>query len=47
MMQKVAIIGSGISGLGTAWFLHKKYEVTVFEAADYIGGQPLRSGCIS
>jgi predicted NAD/FAD-binding protein len=37
-MQTLAIIGSGISGLGSAWFLHREFDVTVFEAADYIGG---------
>jgi predicted NAD/FAD-binding protein len=37
-MQRLAIIGSGISGLGSAWFLHREYDITVFEAADYIGG---------
>ena len=37
-MEKVAIIGAGISGLGCAWFLHRKFDVTVFEAADHIGG---------
>jgi predicted NAD/FAD-binding protein len=37
-MQRIAIIGSGISGLGSAWFLHRGYEITVFESANYIGG---------
>ncbi len=37
-MKTLAIIGSGISGLGSAWFLHREYDITVFEAADYIGG---------
>ena len=37
-MQTLAIIGSGISGLGAAWFLHREFDVTVFEAADYLGG---------
>lgn len=37
-MKRLAIIGSGISGLGSAWFLHREYDITVFEAADYIGG---------
>jgi len=37
-MQTLAIIGSGISGLGSAWFLHREYDITVFEAADYVGG---------
>jgi predicted NAD/FAD-binding protein len=37
-MQRLAIIGSGISGLGAAWFLRRDFELTVFEAADYAGG---------
>lgn len=37
-MQRLAIIGSGISGLGAAWFLHRDFDLTVFEAADYPGG---------
>lgn len=37
-MKKVAIIGSGISGLGSAWFLQHDFDVTIFEAADYAGG---------
>jgi predicted NAD/FAD-binding protein len=36
--MKVAIIGSGISGLTAAYLLNQKYEVTVFEAADRLGG---------
>ncbi|XOV78533.1 MAG: NAD(P)/FAD-dependent oxidoreductase [Aestuariibacter sp.] len=38
MTQKIAIIGSGISGLTCAYLLHKEHDVTVFEANDYIGG---------
>lgn len=30
-MQKIAIIGAGVSGLSAAHFLKDKYEVTVFE----------------
>ncbi len=37
-LPRLAIIGSGISGLGCAHFLHQKYDITVFEAANYIGG---------
>jgi predicted NAD/FAD-binding protein len=37
-MKKIAIIGSGVSGLTCAYLLAKKYEVTVFEKNNYIGG---------
>lgn len=37
-MQKLAIIGSGIAGMGCAHKLQHKYDITVFEKADYIGG---------
>ncbi|MGP9495316.1 NAD(P)/FAD-dependent oxidoreductase, partial [Pseudoalteromonas sp. AOP7-A1-14] len=37
-MKKIAIIGSGISGLSCAQLLHKHYDVTVFEKNNYIGG---------
>lgn len=36
--KKIAIVGSGISGLACAWFLQDKYDVTLFEKNDYIGG---------
>ncbi|UXI04064.1 NAD(P)/FAD-dependent oxidoreductase [Photobacterium sp. TY1-4] len=36
--MKIAIIGSGISGLTCAWHLHRQHDVTVYEANDYIGG---------
>ena len=35
---KIAIIGSGISGLTSAYILSKKHEVYLFEKNDYIGG---------
>ncbi|MCG9711569.1 NAD(P)-binding protein [Shewanella insulae] len=37
-MKKIAIIGSGISGLTSAYLLDKHYEVTLFEQNDYVGG---------
>ncbi len=37
-MMTVAIIGSGIAGLGAAYFLHKQYSITVFEKNNYVGG---------
>lgn len=36
--KRIAIIGSGISGLTCAHYLVAQHEVTVFEANDYIGG---------
>ncbi|MCL9782367.1 FAD-dependent oxidoreductase [Vibrio sp. S4M6] len=37
-MKKIAIIGSGISGLTCAHLLDKHHDVTVFEKNDYVGG---------
>lgn len=37
-MKKIAIIGSGISGLTSAYLLAQKHDVTVFEKNDYLGG---------
>jgi predicted NAD/FAD-binding protein len=37
-MKHIAIIGSGISGLTTAYLLSKKHKVTVFEKNDRVGG---------
>ncbi len=36
--MKIAVIGSGISGLYAAWKLGKVHEVTVFEKNNYFGG---------
>ena len=35
---KVAIVGTGISGLSAAWLLSHRHDVTVYERADRIGG---------
>lgn len=37
-MEKVAVVGSGISGLTAAHYLQERYRVTVFEADDRAGG---------
>ncbi|MCQ3001039.1 FAD-dependent oxidoreductase [Pseudomonas syringae] len=36
--MKIAIIGSGIAGLTSAYLLNRSHDITVFEAADWIGG---------
>ena len=37
-MQTLAIVGTGISGLGCAHFLHQRFDVTLYEQNDYPGG---------
>lgn len=36
--MRIAVIGSGISGLGAAWLLARRHDVEVFEARDRLGG---------
>ena len=36
--MRIAVIGSGIAGMASAWLLSRRYGVTLFEAGDYIGG---------
>ena len=36
--MKIAVIGSGISGLSAAFFLSKKFKVDLFEQDDHFGG---------
>ncbi len=35
---KIAVVGTGISGLSAAWLLHSKHDVTVYEKQGRIGG---------
>ena len=36
--MKIAVVGSGISGLSAAWLLQRKHRVCLYEAAGYLGG---------
>ena len=36
--MRIAIIGSGISGLTCAWLLHRKHNITLFEKDARVGG---------
>jgi predicted NAD/FAD-binding protein len=36
--MRIAIVGSGIAGLATAWQLSREHAVTLYEANDYLGG---------
>jgi predicted NAD/FAD-binding protein len=37
-MEKLIVVGSGVAGMSAAYFLQKKYDVTLLEKNDYIGG---------
>ena len=37
--MKIAIVGSGISGLTAAHLLYREHDITLFEAADRVGAQ--------
>jgi predicted NAD/FAD-binding protein len=36
--MRIAVVGSGIAGLGAAWRLSKQHEVVLFEREDRLGG---------
>lgn len=38
MSPRIAVVGSGIAGLASAWFLSNEHAVTLYEANDYLGG---------
>jgi predicted NAD/FAD-binding protein len=38
MPKQIAVIGSGIAGMASAWLLAQRHQVTLIERNDYIGG---------
>ncbi|MBB3226482.1 hypothetical protein FHW69_001072 [Luteibacter sp. Sphag1AF] len=36
--MRIAVVGSGIAGLASAWLLSRIHEVTLYEASGYFGG---------
>ena len=38
MSKKIAIVGGGIAGLTAAYLLRKKYQITIYEKGDRVGG---------
>ena len=38
MKKRVAIIGSGIAGMGSAWYLRDDYDLKLYEKNNYAGG---------
>lgn len=37
-VKKLAIVGSGISAMTVAYYLREKYEISIFDKNDYLGG---------
>ena len=35
---KIAVVGTGISGMAAAWLLAQSHDVTVYEKNDHVGG---------
>ncbi len=36
--SRIAVVGGGVAGLSAAWLLSDRYDVTLYEAAPYVGG---------
>jgi predicted NAD/FAD-binding protein len=38
---RIAVVGSGISGLSAAWLLAARHDVTLYEASPRLGGHSM------
>jgi len=38
LTKKIAVIGTGIAGMASAWLLSKRYQILLIDKNDYIGG---------
>ena len=36
--RRIAVVGSGIAGLSSAWLLSQQHDVVLFEASSRLGG---------
>ena len=36
--MRIAIVGSGIAGMGAAWALHREHDITLYEKEPRLGG---------
>ena len=43
--RRIAVVGAGVAGIGAAWLLARRHEVTLFEANDRLGGHSNTVGC--
>jgi len=51
--MRVAVIGTGVSGLGAAYLLHQHHDLVIYEKNDYLGGHsrtidvPVKEGVLA
>ncbi|MBK1704738.1 NAD(P)/FAD-dependent oxidoreductase [Halochromatium glycolicum] len=45
MRRQIAVIGSGIAGLASAWLIGRSHDVTLIERNDYVGGHTHTIDC--